>query len=71
MSWIEAILGIGNKVLDHFTPGERKRKRRNKIEKLEKRQAALAKMEWSEDRARKFERNRIALNKLYKEAKSE
>lgn len=42
MKLMTGIVGIGNKILGHFTPTERKRKRRNKIDKLrEKRMQAV------------------------------
>jgi hypothetical protein len=67
----QAIVGIADKVLGHFTPERNKIRRRNKIDKLEKEQEKLAKLSWTPDRARKFERNRIMLNRLYKESKNE
>ena len=67
---IGAGLGILNKILGLFNLN-RKSRRRNSIDKLEKEGKKLANLPWNKKRGRRLESIRLRLKKLYNKAKND
>ena len=64
---IKPILEIISRVTGLFN-FNRKSRRRNSIDKLEKEGRKLAKLPWNKKRGRRMERVRLALRRLYKKS---
>ena len=63
----QAILGIADKVLGHFTPEQNKIRKKNKIDKLRREQKRLANAEPTRKNILAYERNDRMLKRLRQE----